>query len=127
VKKSLFTVFLLSLIVILAACGSSDNGSDEDNDSSETESPSAGSDLSITASNFEFDENEYTVQSGEEVKVNLTNEEGNHGIAIDEFDLDIQGDGEASFTPDEPGEYEIYCSVPCGEGHDEMKSTLIVE
>lgn len=126
-KKSLFTVFLLSLIVILAACGSSDNGSDEDNDSSETESPSAGSDLSITASNFEFDENEYTVQSGEEVKVNLTNEEGNHGIAIDEFDLDIQGDGEASFTPDEPGEYEIYCSVPCGEGHDEMKSTLIVE
>src|SRR5690625_7344009 len=102
---SLFTVLLFSLIVILAACGSSDNGSDEDNDSSETESPSAGSDLSIIASNFEFDENEYTVQSGEEVKVNLTNEVGNHGIANDEFDLDIQGDGEASFTPDEPGKY----------------------
>src|SRR5690625_3139935 len=106
---SLFTVLLFSLIVILAACGSSDNGSDEDNDSSETDSPSAGSDLSITASNFEFDENEYTVQSGEEVKVNLTNEEGNHGIAIDEFDLDIQCYCEAYFIYDDQGDYEIFC------------------
>jgi len=124
VKKGLFVTLLLGLIVILAAC----SGGTNDNSSNNASENSAGSnDLSISATDFEFDQEEYTVQSGEEVNVDLTNEEGNHGLAIDDFDIDIQGDGEASFTPEEPGEYEIYCSVPCGEGHDDMNSTLIVE
>ena len=123
-KKGLFVTLLLGLIVILAAC----SGGTNDNSSNNASENSAGSnDLSISATDFEFDQEEYTVQSGEEVNVDLTNEEGNHGLAIDDFDIDIQGDGEASFTPEEPGEYEIYCSVPCGEGHDDMNSTLIVE
>ncbi len=121
--KKVLTIFLLSLTVILAACG----GGDDSGDNGASDEATSNSNLDITATNFEFDQQEYTVQSGEEVTVNLTNEEGSHGLAIDEFDVNIEGEGEATFTPDEAGEYTIYCSVPCGEGHDDMKSTLIVE
>lgn len=116
-------MLLLSLTVILAACG----GGDDDSDKGSSDEATSKSNLDITATNFEFDQEEYTVQSGDEVTINLTNEEGNHGLAIDDFDVNIEGEGEATFTPDAAGEYTIHCSVPCGEGHDDMKSTLIVE
>ncbi|WP_235000438.1 cupredoxin domain-containing protein [Virgibacillus dakarensis] len=50
-----------------------------------------------------------------------------HGLAIDDFDVNIEGDGNATFTPDKPGEYTIYCSIPCGQGHSDMTSTLVVK
>jgi cytochrome c oxidase subunit 2 len=108
---------------LLAACSGDDTEQTGDISSSEDSSTQ----IDITASNFEFDQAEYTANVGEEVKITLTNDEGMHGIAIDEMDVNIEGDGEATFTPEEPGEYTIYCSVPCGQGHAEMKSTLIVE
>ena len=124
-KKGILATILLSLILVLAACGGGNNGNNADNNASDNSS--ASNNLNITASNFEFDQDEYTVKSGEAVTIKLSNEEGMHGLAIDEFDVDIQGEGEATFTPDKPGEYIIHCSVACGQGHDDMKSTLIVE
>lgn len=50
-----------------------------------------------------------------------------HGIAIDESEINIEEVGEATLTPEEPGEYMIYCSVPCGEGHDDMNVMLVVQ
>src|SRR5699024_3461867 len=93
----------------------------------ETEDATATNDLEIIATNWALDPTEYTVTAGEEVTITLVNEEGMHGIAIDDLDVKIDGDGEATFTPTEPGEYTIYCSIPCGEGHDDMVSTLIVQ
>lgn len=121
-RKNLLLILFISLIVALAACG----GGDSDDDGA-SDKGSSNNDLDITATNFEFDQEEYTVESGEEVKIDFESEEGQHGLGIDEFDVNIEGDGEATFTPEEPGEYTIHCSVPCGEGHDDMKSTLIVE
>ncbi|QTM98107.1 cytochrome C oxidase subunit II [Sediminibacillus dalangtanensis] len=141
-KKILIVAVLGMLVLLLAACGSSsDDESGEtkqESDENTTEETTTGdggmaeegssdNTLNISATNFKFDQEEYTVQSGEEVTINLTSEEGNHGLAIDEFDVNIEGDGTATFTPEEPGEYEIYCSVPCGEGHSDMKSTLVVQ
>jgi len=128
VKKGLLTVLALGLVLFLAACGGSDNGDSGDTENTDNgASGTASNELNITASNFEFDQDEYTVAAGEEVSVSLANEEGMHGIAVDEFDVNIEGEGEATFTPEEPGEYTIYCSVPCGEGHADMQSTLVVE
>ncbi|HLR59326.1 MAG TPA: cupredoxin domain-containing protein [Pseudogracilibacillus sp.] len=122
-KKKLLIFLLLSLTVILAACG----GNDEASEPKDESASNSNSEIEVTATNFEFNQPEYTVQSGDEVKINLSNADGSHGIAIDEFDVDIQGDGEATFTPDKPGEYTIYCNIPCGQGHDDMQSKLIVE
>ncbi|MFD1038237.1 cytochrome C oxidase subunit II [Virgibacillus byunsanensis] len=136
-KKSLLLTLFLSLILVLAACGGDDSGANadtkksdkdtteqsDDNSSLEAE---ANNEVNITATNFDLGQEEYVVQSGEEVTITLTNEEGHHGISIDEFDVKIDGEGQATFTPEEPGEYKIYCNIMCGEGHGEMVTTLVV-
>ncbi|WP_077297900.1 cupredoxin domain-containing protein [Virgibacillus pantothenticus] len=121
--------WLLSLIIlflaVLAACGSDE--AEEAKGSGSNSKPSNATQLDISVTNFAFDQEEYNVTAGDEVTLKLSNKEGQHGIGIDELDVSIQGDGEATFTPSEPGEYTIYCNIPCGEGHADMKSTLIVQ
>ncbi|ARD47525.1 cupredoxin domain-containing protein [Sporosarcina sp. P33] len=127
-KRSLLGAVLLSVLFVLAACGGKD-ASDETGQvdtTGTTGGSTVSNEINITAINFEFNQEEYTVKAGEEVKVIFTNEEGMHGITIAGLDVDIKGDGEATFTPTEPGEYTIYCNLPCGTGHADMKSTLVV-
>ncbi|GAB3806002.1 cupredoxin domain-containing protein [Virgibacillus kimchii] len=124
-KKKLLAAIFLGLVLFLAACGGDDTeqtagDNAEDNASEATQ-------IEMSAYNFGFDEEEYTVNAGEAVTITLTNDEGMHGIGIDGLDVSIEGDGETTFTPDEPGEYTIYCNIPCGEGHDDMVATLIVQ
>lgn len=136
-KRSILLTLFLSLILVLAACGGDDNSGSTENDvdnssTTETETTSSSeetnsNEIEIKASNFELNPSEYTVNVGEEVKLTLTNVEGMHGISIDELDVSIEGDGETMFTPEEPGEYTIYCNIPCGEGHSDMIATLIVQ
>src|SRR5690625_6357612 len=99
------------------------DNSTEETGTNSSEDSTANNDIEIKATNFEFDQAEYTVKAGEEVKISLVNEEGSHGIAIDDLDVKIDGDGDATFTPEEPGEYTIYCSIPCGQG--DRKSTRL--
>lgn len=121
---------LLALTLVLAACGGN-NGEDSDGAAENTGGSEANmvadNSLDIEATNFKFDQKEYRVKAGEPVTINFKSSEGMHGIAIDEFDVDISGDGTAQFTPGDPGEYIIYCNIPCGQGHSDMKSTIIVE
>lgn len=135
-KRIILVTLFLSLILVLAACGGDDNSSttenDADNSTKETENTSTSeettsNEIEIQASNFELELSETTVTAGEEVKLSLTNVEGMHGISIDELDVSIEGDGEAVFTPEEPGEYTIYCNIPCGQGHSDMVASLIVQ
>ncbi|MFA1822168.1 cupredoxin domain-containing protein [Virgibacillus oceani] len=124
-KKALLAAIFLGVVLFLAACGGDDT--EETGDTGSSDDSSATTQIDITASNFALDPAEHTVNAGEEVKISLTNDEGMHGIAIDELDVNIEGEGEATFTPEEPGEYTIYCNIPCGQGHDDMISTLIVQ
>ncbi|MFC4024342.1 cytochrome C oxidase subunit II [Oceanobacillus longus] len=138
-KKNLLFSILVGFMLLLAACGGEDNSTENDatdnTDTETTEQTEASgesteaeinNDVVMTLTNFDFDKEEYVVQSGEEVTITLVNEEGNHGISIDELDVNIQGEGEAVFVPEEPGEYVIYCNVFCGDGHEEMTATIVV-
>jgi cytochrome c oxidase subunit 2 len=83
--------------------------------------------LKITASNFEFNEKEYHVKAGTTYKISFSNELGNHGAQIKDLDIDLTKDAPSvSYTFDKPGTYEIHCSVMCGTGHADMKSTIVV-
>ena len=82
--------------------------------------------LKVSASNFEYDEKEYVVKAGEEVTISLSSVDGYHGLSIDEFGVNIQGQGKATFIPDKPGKYKIHCNVYCGHGHEQMTATLVV-
>ncbi|QKY71579.1 cytochrome C oxidase subunit II [Lentibacillus sp. CBA3610] len=123
-KKGLLVLLAMGLSLFLAACGGDDSG---DSGSSDDTEASSGNEINLTGTNFSFGQDEFTVPAGEEVTISLTNEDGMHGAAIDEFAIEVEDGDSATFTPEEPGEYEIYCSIPCGNGHDDMVSTLVVE
>lgn len=87
----------------------------------------SNNELHIRAVNYQFEQKEYVVEAGKEVTIQFTSEEGYHGLAIDEFDVKIQGNGKAVFTPDKPGKYRIYCHIFCGTGHYDMDAILVVK
>ena len=138
-KKGLLAILFIGLLFSLVACGGDENGSaSEEADNTKTtaeqsnetsasdESVEVTNEVNLVATDFEFNQDKFVVQSGEEVTITLTNEEGHHGIAINELGVKIEGDGEAVIIPEDPGEYEIYCNIFCGEGHAEMVATLVV-
>ncbi|QBP42813.1 cupredoxin domain-containing protein [Paenisporosarcina antarctica] len=123
-KKLIISTMFASLLLVLAACGG-DDAAKETKDTTDGGESSAANTVELVASNWEFDKESYTVPAGE-VTVKLANEEGFHGVKIVGTDLVIDGEGEATATL-EPGEYEVVCTVPCGEGHETMTTKLIVE
>ncbi len=90
--------------------------------------PPKDDELRITASNFQFDQAEYRVKVGETKTVTLVNLAGNHGVEFKGLGVKLEGSElSQEITFDQPGEYELVCSVLCGAGHTDMVSKLIVE
>ncbi|MDL4839598.1 cupredoxin domain-containing protein [Aquibacillus rhizosphaerae] len=117
-KSIMITLSFLSLLLLLVACGGNEG-------SGSSENLTADNTIELVASNWEFDQDTYTVPAGN-VGINLINEEGFHGIKVEGTNMVIEGEGSAVASL-EPGEYTIRCSVPCGTGHTEMTAMLIVE
>ena len=87
--------------------------------------------ISIEGGNFYFEPNEIKVKKGEPVSITFSSQEGMHNFVIDEFavvadTIDAGKTTTVTFTPDQIGEFEFYCSVG---NHRQlgMKGTLIVE
>jgi Heme/copper-type cytochrome/quinol oxidases, subunit 2 len=79
-------------------------------------------------SDFTFGQPEYRVKQGDSVRLVLQNKSGVHGIEIAALGIKLEGDTlQQDVVFDQPGEYEIHCSIPCGIGHTDMKAKLIVE
>ncbi|ADU30311.1 cytochrome c oxidase subunit II [Evansella cellulosilytica] len=116
-KKLLFMFMITTIIVLLGACGN--NGGEE------VEVSEDAFEVTITSTNWDFDEDTYTVPEGE-VLINHVNGEGHHGIEIVGTGVTINGNGSAGAIL-EAGEYEIICSIPCGAGHRDMVATLVVQ
>jgi heme/copper-type cytochrome/quinol oxidase subunit 2 len=82
-----------------------------------------------------------TVKANEVIKLRITGHKATewdkdgtvHSFTIKElkdqgWDLRLK-EGVQEFTlaaPSDPGEYQIECTVKCGDGHDDMKMKLIV-
>ena len=90
--------------------------------------PEGVSVMRIEARNdFTFNQDEFTASVGDEVIIRFANKSGLHGIAIDELGVKLdQDNNETTVVFDKPGEYFIYCNIPCGTGHEIMKAKLIV-
>jgi cytochrome c oxidase subunit II len=124
-KISMLLLAILFLLT-LSACARGTRQAAETNPSANT--PKAEAQLQIKATNYAFNEQVYHLKVGVPVEITLDNEDGNHGVKIPEWNVQLdRSHPSAVVTPDKTGQFELSCSIPCGPGHHNMKATIIVE
>jgi len=86
--------------------------------------------IKVIARKFAFIPKTITVNKGERIKLVVTSEDVDHGLAIKEYDIDqaikAKQTKTIEFTADKAGKFEFVCSVFCGDGHPDMVGELIV-
>ena len=129
-------VLLVLVAGVLTACGSDDSGGgSNNNDATESETPAAeetdsggggaAQKVKVTATDFEFDPTELSVDPGAEVSVSFQND-GNttHTFTIEDV-VDVSAPAgsstDGSFTAPDSGSLEYICTI-----HPSMKGTLSI-
>jgi len=86
--------------------------------------------FNIIASNWNFLPNIMEVNLGDNVVLHVKSVEGNHGIALFDFNVNehlTQGETiDIEFLANKQGTFNFFCNVPCGSGHGGMGGQLIV-
>ena len=87
--------------------------------------------IAIVAKRFTFEPSRVEVTEGEHVRLVVSSADGVHGVEIKKFKVNKKvprgGDQVTiDFIASAPGKYPILCSEYCGNGHEEMKGTLVV-
>ena len=88
--------------------------------------------IPVVAKRFSFEPARVEVTEGERIRLVVTSEDGVHGLEIKKFRVNKKiprGRDKVTtidFVASAPGEYPIVCSEYCGEGHEDMKGTLVV-
>ena len=87
--------------------------------------------VGIAASRFEFTPDTVKARVGQPITLVLTSLDRIHGFKMPEFGVrtDIIPDKETrlTITPTKPGSFTFFCDVFCGDGHEDMSGTLVVE
>lgn len=89
----------------------------------------------VEAFRYAFDPTSVRVTLGDRVGLAMTSTDNGyhagHGIGIDEFDVRIEAREEdvdqTIFTADQPGNFEMWCTVWCSDGHHGMRGSFVVE
>lgn len=128
-KKLLVLLMGVAIVIAITACGSKESKPAETTSpAATTQAAAGGQNVILKATNFQYDQAEYRVKKGQPVTITLDNSQGVHGAAIKEFNVKLDNSNKTfTFTPDKAGSFPITCSIMCGNGHANMKSTLIVE
>jgi|SRR5688572_21893289 cytochrome c oxidase subunit II len=87
--------------------------------------------IEVTAKRYAFEPADIEVTEGEMVRLMVRSGDGLHGIEIKPLKVKKEIPRGADpvaieFTAPAPGRYPILCSEYCGDGHEDMKGTLIV-
>lgn len=127
-----FTLILCIVFVLILTACSSNNSNNKETSNSNSGITDTGiapqEELIIKATNYSFDQKEYRLKKGVPVKIVFENENGNHGILIPEFKLQLNRKNASQvITPDTAGTFEVTCSIMCGSGHSGMIAKVIVE
>jgi cytochrome c oxidase subunit 2 len=87
--------------------------------------------ISVMASKFEFTPETIKVKVGQPVTLVLTSFDRIHGFKMPDFGIrtDIVPDRETrvTLTPHKTGTFAFFCDIFCGDGHEDMGGTLVVE
>lgn len=95
-----------------------------------TPEPGQPVEIRVTARRFEFDPKTITVEQGQRVKLIITSADVTHGFELKEYGIEEAVKGGATttveFTATRAGRFHFRCSIECGDGHDGMMGTLVV-
>lgn len=88
--------------------------------------------IEVVAKRFSFEPAKIEVTEGERVRLMVRSADGVHGLEIKKFKVNkpVPRGGKPvaiDFVASAPGTYEILCSEYCGDGHEAMTGTLIVQ
>ena len=87
--------------------------------------------ISVMAMKFNFTPDAVKVKVGQPVVLVLTSMDRIHGFKMPDFGIrtDIIPDQETrvTITPQKTGTFVFFCDIFCGDGHEEMAGTLVVE
>ncbi len=112
-----FAGILLTIVLTLAACGGGGEASS---------APDENGGETVSLSGSQFSPSSLTIQAGTTVTFTDTSghtvTEGSDGVADDDPIVDEQGGSDIDVTFDEPGTYNITCTV-----HSSMNMTITVE
>ncbi|MCP1311148.1 cupredoxin domain-containing protein [Paenibacillus tyrfis] len=123
-KKWIVSVAAVGMIFALSACGAKETPKASES----ANGNAAAQQVKLVATNFQFDQKEYKVKKGEDVTFSLENKQGMHAVQISGVNVGLDNNNKTKTVKiDKAGTYDIVCSLPCGQGHATMKSTLIVE
>lgn len=102
---------------------------DDDNGTGDAEGTGDADDdirtISITAKRWEYLPNTVTVKKGEKVKLVITDSDTKHGAKFDTMVV-TEVDGGVMLDTSTVGTFTFSCPTFCGEGHKEMKGTVVV-
>ena len=86
--------------------------------------------IHLTAKKFDFSPAEIKVRKGDQVVLELTSLDREHGFYLPDFGVDAKmkagGTTRVTFNPNRTGQFPFACDVFCGTGHEDMSGTLIV-
>lgn len=87
--------------------------------------------IRISAKKFEFHPSKVIAKLGQPLVLVLTSEDRIHGFKMPDFGLraDIVPGQETRvrLMPDKAGNFAFICDVFCGDGHEDMDGTLMIE
>jgi cytochrome c oxidase subunit 2 len=87
--------------------------------------------VEVTVKRFAFEPELIEVTEGDRVRLVVRSADGVHGIGIKKFKVEEKiprgKTVNIDFVASTAGTYPVLCSEYCGEGHEEMKGTLVVK
>jgi plastocyanin len=123
-RRTTLATMLATMTILLAACGGATESTPAAADGDGDGGASAGETVSMA--NNQFSPSTLTVAAGTTVTftdtASHTVTEGTDGTAVDDPLVDEQGGADIPVTFDEPGTYNITCTI-----HPEMNMTITVE
>jgi len=86
--------------------------------------------IHISAKKFEFSPDSITLKKGEPVVLEISSADREHGFSLRAFGVRTNvSPGKVSrirISPDKTGKFTFSCDVFCGDGHEEMTGTVVV-
>ena len=87
--------------------------------------------FAVVAKRFTFEPATIEVSVGDKVRLVVTSADGVHGVGIRKFKVNtlVPRGGKPvtiDFTASEAGTFPIVCSEACGDGHADMRGSLVV-